>query len=39
MVKWFNLKGNTQRNGFVVYNGEQLVGTQSDVPTVPWWQL
>lgn len=39
MVKWFNLKGNTQRNGFVVYNGEQLMGTQSDVPTVPWWQL
>jgi predicted AAA+ superfamily ATPase len=39
MVQWFNLEGNTQRNGFIVYNGEQLVGMQSDVPTVPWWQL
>jgi len=36
---WHNLKGNNVKKGFVLYNGESIIGSQSDIPTVPWWMM
>jgi predicted AAA+ superfamily ATPase len=37
--KWFDLKGNFQSEGLILFNGEKLVGSGSDIPAAPWWQL
>jgi len=39
IAKWFGLKGNSQSEGLILYNGEEIVGGVSNIPTVPWWKL
>jgi predicted AAA+ superfamily ATPase len=39
IVKWFALKGNTQTEGLILFNGEEVLGSQSNIPAAPWWQL
>lgn len=37
--RWFELKGNTQAEGLILFNGEGVVSSQSNIPAAPWWQL
>lgn len=37
--KWFQLPGNAQSQGLVIYNGDQAMNTGGDIPTVPWWSF
>jgi hypothetical protein len=39
IIKWLNLKGNVQTEGLVLFNEEGVLGSQSDIPAVTWWQL
>lgn len=39
IVRWFELKGNTQSDGLILFNGENVLGSQSSIPAAPWWQL
>lgn len=39
MVKWFNLKGNTQLEGLILFNGDRVFGQSTPTPTAPWWHL
>jgi predicted AAA+ superfamily ATPase len=39
IARWFGLKGNTQSKGLILFNGERVLGSQSNIPAVPWWQL
>jgi predicted AAA+ superfamily ATPase len=39
IVKWLELKGNTQAEGLILFNGEGVMGSQSSIPAAPWWQL
>ncbi len=39
ITKWLQLIGNIQKQGLIIYNGDDAIGTQTELPTVPWWQL
>jgi predicted AAA+ superfamily ATPase len=39
MSKWFQLKGNVQTKGLIIYNGDHIIGSNLDTPVVPWWWL
>jgi uncharacterized protein len=37
--RWLDLKGNTETEGLILFDGESAFGSRSNIPTVPWWQL
>lgn len=37
--EWLNLKGNPQERGLIIYNGDDVIGSDSNITTVPWWML
>lgn len=37
--KWCHLPKNSCKSGFVLYNGRQIFGKDSAIPTLPWWCL
>jgi uncharacterized protein len=37
--KWLELKDNVQTEGLILFNGEGVMGSLSNIPAVPWWQL
>lgn len=37
MEKWLSLPGQEATQGLIIYDGEQVHGTQSKVATAPWW--
>jgi len=39
IVKGLELKGNTQTRGLILFNGEEVMGSMTNIPAVPWWQL
>jgi predicted AAA+ superfamily ATPase len=39
ITEWFGLRGNTQTEGLILFNGERVIGSQSSIPAAPWWQL
>jgi hypothetical protein len=39
MHKWLNLKGNSNKKGIIIFNGEEFLGKSSDIKVCPWWML
>jgi predicted AAA+ superfamily ATPase len=39
ITRWFGLRGNTQTKGLIIFNGENIMAGQSNIPAVPWWTL
>ncbi|OHD67941.1 MAG: hypothetical protein A2W19_06750 [Spirochaetes bacterium RBG_16_49_21] len=37
--KWFDLPGNENSSGLVIYGGDEVAGKSSSIATVPWWYL
>lgn len=37
--KWQQLKGNSARCGWVLYDGEYPFEARSDIPIIPWWMV
>jgi len=36
---WLGLKGNNNEHGEIIYTGDRVIGSKSNVPTVPWYFL
>ncbi len=39
LSSWLEFKGNTSKNGLIVYRGEDIIGKKSAVTATPWWLL
>lgn len=39
LLYWFNLKGNETKLGNIIYTGDQILNSQSNIPAVPWYYL
>jgi predicted AAA+ superfamily ATPase len=39
LTSWMKLIENTARKGYIIYRGNQIVGTKSDVGLAPWWSM
>lgn len=39
LLKWFEFDNNPAKEGLIIYCGDQLVQTNSNIPAVPWYML
>jgi hypothetical protein len=36
---WLTLKGNTATEGEIIYAGDEIINSKSNIPTIPWFFL